>query len=249
MLGGCGGAEDDRALRAGGLRSATPAIEEREGVATPGDAEVRRAVSSADDHVHAWSDARLVDAVRREPTDSAALDALVARYWKPLHARCELLTLDRELARDLAQETWLRVLRARASLQPDSNFSGYLMTIATNLCRDRYRSARRAGPLADARLASLDDSMSGDDDDGPLSEALADPESLLPDEQLLLRVDMDRALARLTLRDREVLIARYVDGESAAEIGARHGRTEQTVTSWLRHATQELRAIFGARND
>src|SRR5215204_1389497 len=51
-----------------------------------------------------WPDAWLVAAARREPPDAAALDALVARHWGRLYARCELLTLDRQAASDLAQE-------------------------------------------------------------------------------------------------------------------------------------------------
>src|SRR5687768_15153591 len=69
-----------------------------------------------------WPDAWLINGVRREPPDDSALDALVARYWKPLFARCEMLTLDKDSASDLAQETWLRMLRARKTLEPDGNF-------------------------------------------------------------------------------------------------------------------------------
>ncbi len=246
MLGDCRNADGGEAVRRGrtadvGHRGADIGRDGRRH-----DVEVTRPVVRGDEDVRSWPDARLVDAVRAEPPDAAALDALVARYWAPLHARCELLTLDREVARDIAQETWLRVLRARTALQPDANFVGYLMTIATNLCRDRHRSARRAGPLADARLASLDDAATGADDAPILSNVIADPDRLPPDEQLLLRIDLDRALACLEPRAREVLIARYVDGESAAEIGARFGRTEQTVTTWLRNAIREIRVALAS---
>ncbi len=246
--------EDCRNADASGtVRSVVEPSDVRRAVETRADgrqAEVEVALPMArrGDSVRAWSDAELVTAVRGEPVDAAALDALVERYWAPLHARCELLTLDRESARDLAQETWLRLLRARASLQPESNFAGYLMTIATNLCRDRQRSARRAGALSDARIASLD-TASSDADDLVLANVVAEPGALPRDEQLLLRIDLDRALATLTPRMREVLVARYVDGESAAEIGARFGRTEQTITSWLRQALRDLRAAFPSSGD
>lgn len=193
----------------------------------------------------AWPDPQLIAAVRDEPPDEAALDALVARHWAPLHARCVLLTLSRDAASDLAQETWLRMLRARRSLDPEGNLPAYLATIATNLWRDRNRSAHRAGPLADHRLASLEAPAS--DGDGPaLADVMADPRSLSREAQALLQLDLDRALARLAPRSREVLIARYVDGESAAEIGARYGRTEQTITSWLRQAAHEVRQYLDA---
>lgn len=210
-----------------------------------------RANTPADDweqlrHVTAWPDAWLVAAVRCDPPDAPALDALVSRYWKTLYGRCELLTLDRDTARDLAQETWARVLRARHRLQPDDNFRGYLTTIATNLWRDRHRSARRAGQLAEQRLVPLDATMSTNDGDTVvLAEALPDLDALSREEQAVLKMDVDRALARLTPRSRDVLTARYFDDESAAEIGRRYGRTEQTITAWVRSAVREIRQYLG----
>ena len=73
-----------------------------------------------------WSDAKLIAAVRRDPPDEAALNALVDRYWKPLFGRCQVLALNHQKASDLAQEAWCRVLRARQMLKPDGNFPAYL---------------------------------------------------------------------------------------------------------------------------
>ena len=195
--------------------------------------------------VTSWPDSWLVTAIRGEPLDVAALDALVARYWKPLFARCELLTVNRELAGDLAQETWCRLLRARHGLDPDGNFPAYITRIATNIWRDWGRISRRAGPLAEHRLASLDAELAlADDDTVLLRDALADLDALPADEQIALKLDVDRALATLSPRARDVLVSRYIDGESAAEIGSRLGRTEQTITSWIREAIRDIRRQF-----
>jgi RNA polymerase sigma factor (sigma-70 family) len=211
-----------------------------------------RAVSSVSDDsrpsspIAEWPDARLLAAIRAEPPDVSALDALVARYWKSLYARCTLLTANRETASDLAQETWCRVLRARRGLDPHGNFPAYIARIATNIWRDWSRSSRRAGPLADHRLASLDAELGlGDGDTVLLRDALSDLDALPPEEQVALRLDVDRVLARLSPRAREVLVSRYIDGDSAAEIGTRLGRTEQTITSWIREAIREIRQQLG----
>lgn len=103
----------------------------------------------------AWPDAWLISAIRGEPPDERSLDVLVTRYWNTLFARCQALTLDRDSAGDLAQDAWLRVLRSRDTLEPDGNFHAYIRTVATNLWRDRNRTERRAGAMADHRLASL----------------------------------------------------------------------------------------------
>jgi RNA polymerase sigma-70 factor, ECF subfamily len=192
-----------------------------------------------------WPDEWLIAAVRLEPPDEQALDVLVGRYWKSLYARCQLLTLDPEKANDLAQETWYRVLRARRTLKPDGNFPAYLMTIAANLWRDWNRSARRAGPMSDARLASLDAPLSADSeaaDTVVLADVLPDVKTLEGHEQALLKLDIDAALSRLSPQLRDVLTSRFLFGESSAEIGRRYGRTEQTITSWLREAVREMRS-------
>jgi len=196
--------------------------------------------------VASWPDAWLIAATRRDPPDEAALDALVGRYWKPLVGRCELLALDRQRAGDLAQETWYRVLRARRALEPNGNFPGYLMTIATNLWRDWNRAARRAGPMADDRVASIDAALPADDGDTLiLADVLPDLDALHADEQAALRMDVDRALERLGPRSRDVLTARFLGGESCAEIGRRYGRTEQTASAWVRQAVREMKLYLG----
>lgn len=192
-----------------------------------------------------WPDAWLINAVRHDPSDEASLNALVTRYWKPLFARCQILTLDRDAASDLAQEAWLRVLRARGTLEPDGHFHAYIVTIATNLWRDRNRSARRAGPLADARLESLDASDSQHGRELALVDVVPDASTLSLEERTLLKMDIDEALHRLSPRFRDVLVSRFVAGDSAAEIGRHYGRTEQTISSWIREAIGDMRAHLG----
>ncbi len=193
----------------------------------------------------AWPDAWLITGVRREPADEASLDVLVKRYWKTLFARCQILTLDREAASDLAQEAWLRVLRARNTLEPDGNFHAYIITVATNLWRDRNRTDRRAGAMADSRLASLDATSSDHGESIALIDVVPDAGTLSMDEQVLLKMDIDTALQRLSPQLRDVLVSRFIDGESAAEIGRRYERTEQTISGWVREAVREMRIFLG----
>jgi RNA polymerase sigma-70 factor (ECF subfamily) len=199
-----------------------------------------------------WPDAWLINAVRRDPPDEDALSALVDRYWKTVYARCRLMSSDREAASDLAQEAWLRVLRARHSLEPDGNFHGYIITIATNLWRDRNRVAQRAGAAAEGSLASLDAAIVYEGSAGgerlTLVDVIADPRSLSNDDQMLLEMDMDHALERLSPHLRDSLVSRFITGESAAEIGRRYNRTEQTVTGWIREAVREMK-IYLAESD
>ena len=198
-----------------------------------------------EDSRSAWPDAWLITAVRREPADEASLDVLVKRYWKTLFARCQILTLDGEAAGDLAQEAWLRVLRARNTLEPDGNFRAYIITVATNLWRDRNRTDRRAGAMADSRLASLDATTSDHGESIALVDVVPDAGTLSMDEQVLLKMDIDTALRRLSPQLRDVLVSRFIAGEPAAEIGRRYDRTEQTISGWVREAVREMRIHLG----
>jgi RNA polymerase sigma-70 factor (ECF subfamily) len=191
----------------------------------------------------AWPDAWLIARVREDPPDAPALDVLAQRHWKALFARCLMLTLRREEASDLAQETWCRVLRSRRQLRADGNFSAYLNRIALNLWRDRCRAHRRAGEMAASRLASLDAEVTDADGSGTsLADIIPDLNALEGEQQARLMLDIDDALERLTPLLRGVLVARFLEGETCAEIGRRHGRTEQTVSGWLRRAVQEMKA-------
>jgi RNA polymerase sigma factor (sigma-70 family) len=194
-----------------------------------------------EDSRSAWPDALLINAVRREVPDEASLDVLVKRYWKILFARCQILTLDRDAASDLAQEAWLRVLRARTTLEPDGNFHAYIITVATNLWRDRNRTDRRAGAMADRRLASLDATSCDHGESVALVDVVPDTDTLSMDDQVLLKMELDTALQRLSPQFRDVLVSRFIAGESAAEIGRRYDRTEQTISGWIREAVREIR--------
>jgi len=192
--------------------------------------------------VTAWPDRWLIAAIRRDPPDVQALDALANRYWKPLFGRCQLLTLNHQKASDLAQEAWCRVLRARHTLKPGGNFPAYLTTIATNLWRDWYRSAQRAGEMADHRLESLEAAYPNEDGESmALVDRIPDLKALSPEQQTLLAMDIDEALEQLTPQLREVLVARFITGESCAEIGQRYGRTEQSISGWVRQALREMK--------
>lgn len=192
--------------------------------------------------VSQWPDRWLVAAVRSNPPDTLALDALAERHWRSLFARCKVLVFNSEKAADLAQDAWCRVLRARHSLRPEGNFPAYLTTVATNLWRDRQRAGRRAGAMAEERLLSLDMETPVEAGAGlRLQDILPDLQSLQAAEQQWLRQELDEALSHLPPTLHEVLLARFLAGESCADIGRRHGRTEQTISAWVREAVRQIK--------
>jgi maltose alpha-D-glucosyltransferase/alpha-amylase len=95
--------------------------------------------------------------------------------------------------------------------------------------------------MADDRLESLEASYPNHEGEtGALVDRIADLKALPSDEQARLAMDIDHALEQLTPRLRDVVVARYITGESCAEIGQRYGRTEQSISGWLRQALREF---------
>jgi len=229
---------DKTALISGGAPEAGRLTEQaptsHASAATAGDRAKFRDVTS-------WPDARLVAAVQRDPPDEASLDVLVERYWKHLFARCRIMALNSQEAHELARETWCQVLRARHSLRPGGNFLADLTKVATNLWRNACRSAPQTGPMAENRLSSIVAGISNDDGETAVSgNVLPDLNTLNPAEQTLLELRIDQALGRLTPLLRDVLVARFLDGQSCAEIGRRYGRTKQTVGEWVRRGARQM---------
>lgn len=159
--------------------------------------------------------------VRCQLGERDAFDALVRRWAMPLQQYTRRLAADEELARDLAQECWLRAIRGLAQLREPAQFRAWLFGIAHRVAMDRLR-ARYAMPTepADA-LAEL----AADDDDaqGEIAQML------------------DRGLALLPPVEREVLVLFYRNELPMTEIADRLAVPVGTVKSRLFRARQQLR--------
>jgi len=140
---------------------------------------------------------------------------LVRGLSRPLLAFAFRYTGDWDSARDLAQETWVRVHTAFSTFDPEQSFRAWLYSIHRNVCRDHARRAlRRREQLTDpAQLESLAPASTGDVDAeletrDLVLRAVAAAE-VLPETQreVFMRVDVEQADQR----------------ETAAALGISHG--------------------------
>ena len=102
-------------------------------------------------------DAATLERVRAR--DPEALGRLFDRHFDQVFGLVYRLLGDRTLAEDAASEVFLKVHRAAHQLDPARDPAPWLMTIATNVCRDlwrsgAYRMARRSRELEDPTAAS-----------------------------------------------------------------------------------------------
>lgn len=130
---------------------------------------------------------------RLRAAEASAFDLAYARYRAPLFAFLVRLTGRRWLAEDLLQETWLRLARGATDLAPDTRLRPWLYTVARNL----FISYRRWAVLDTDRLRDLGLWP------GRSSETETPFARLVASETEL---QLERALARLPLEHREVLL-------------------------------------------
>lgn len=179
--------------------------------------------------VAASSDDQLMAALGRG--DAAGLAELVRRHEAPLTGYLAGIVRDAERARDLAQETFLRIVRSAARYRPTARFSTWLYHIARNVARDELRTRRRRPRLHGAEEQALDATPAQQVDH---ARALADREVVV------------RALAALSARDRDLLLLRDAEGRSYEEIAERTGLALGTVKSGLNRARARFAAQVGA---
>lgn len=177
--------------------------------------------------------------------DERAFEVLLDRHGDRVFGYLVRFFGDREMARDLAQEVFMRVIAGASGFRGDCSFVTFLFRVVRNLCIDVMRS-RAARP--DAGAASLD--AVTDPDDRPLSEVVAghEPDGVARGLSRELSQALTQALARLPAEQREVFLMREAEGLKFAEIAQVLGVNENTVKSRMHYAVQALRrelAAFG----
>lgn len=181
------------------------------------------------------SDHALLEATRTGDEDAFA--ELVSRYRNQITSYIYRMTSDYDNAVDLAQETFVRVYRARDRYQRSYAFSTYIYRIATNLAISELRKRKRR------KLVSLTGFFQSTDGSEP--KELNPPDCRpLQDSELVdaeRRNAVQRAIGTLPEKYRAPLILRDVDGRSYDEIARILETSEGTVKSRISRARGFLR--------
>jgi RNA polymerase sigma-70 factor (ECF subfamily) len=156
--------------------------------------------------------------------DPELLDHLIELYQHRLLRYLLFLTGKREVAEDLFQETWMRVLLRGGQYNGKARFDTWLFTIARNQVIDLSRKRT---------MASLDE-MSDTSEDGRAFEIAIDAPSPLELFQLSEdRAEVAQILLKLEPNYREVLVLRFHEELSLEEIATVTRAPLSTVKSRL----------------
>lgn len=156
--------------------------------------------------------------------DEDVFRTLYERTARPLWAYLWRRTGSSQIADDLLQEAYYRLLRARIAHESEAHRRNYLFRIAANLANDAYRSHREH----DAFPAESHP-------EHPSVPAAADGSR---------RQDLDRALATLSSRHRDALWLAYAEGASHAEIADKLGLKVGSIKLILFRARRKMAKLL-----
>jgi len=159
--------------------------------------------------------------------DQAAFDAAFDEFHARLFNFLARLSRRRDVAEDLLEETWLRLVATAHRLRPDTRLGPWLFTVARNLyvsyCRSRLLDASLAADLIGVWPVSVSQTS-------PFEAAAADE----------LERRFERALAALPSRHREVLLLVAVEGFTPAEAATVCGVSAEALRQRLSRARAAL---------
>ena len=172
--------------------------------------------------------------------DRLAFEELVRRYDREVLRLALNLVHRSEDARDIYQESFLRVYRNLHRFRFECSFYTWLYRIVTNVALDhlRRRNTRREDQ------APMEETIEGSGRDffdrQPETRASASPEKQLLGEELGRHIAA--ALDKLSPRERMVFELKHYQGLKLRVIGEMLGTSEETVKNSLFRATRKLRA-------
>ena len=176
--------------------------------------------------------------------DRLAFEDLVRRYDRDVLRLALNLVRRPEDARDIYQESFLRVYRNLHRFRFECSFYTWLYRIVTNVALDhlRRRTSHREdqAPVPDEAEGGTRDFF----DRQPELSAAANPEKRLLGQELGAHIQ--EAMKRLSPRERMVFEMKHYQGLRLRAIGDLLGTSEETAKNSLFRATRKLRASLDA---
>src|SRR5436309_1670977 len=168
----------------------------------------------------------------------SAFRELIRRYERPVFSLIYRMVRDRELAEDLAQDTFIKVLNHIDRYRPEFKLSSWLFKIANNVAIDHLR--RRT--LDTISIDGAPHAQSAQAIEATAIDVAGDQESALDElEAREMGTAIERAIAGLRPEYRSCILLRHVEGRSYEEIAATLDLPLGTVKTYIHRARHELR--------
>jgi RNA polymerase sigma-70 factor, ECF subfamily len=159
--------------------------------------------------------------------DERAFEALFQRTSGRVFALCLRMTGDRQRARDLAHDAFVRAWERLDSYRGEAAFTTWMHRLTVNVVLEQERADRRRRARVSVEADGADENV--------VDEALAPP---APDADA--RIDLERAMEHLPPNARRVFVLHAVEGYRHGEIAVMLGTAEGTVRAHLHRARKLL---------
>jgi RNA polymerase sigma-70 factor, ECF subfamily len=173
----------------------------------------------------------------REP----AYRELIRRYERPVFSLVFRMVRNRELAEDLTQDTFIKVLQHVDRYRPEFKFSSWLFKIANNVAIDHLRRRQ----LDTVSIDGSPHAVTNDAVESTSFDVSAHDESALERlEAKELGTAIEAAIAQLRPEYRSCILLRHVEDKSYEEIAATLDLPLGTVKTYIHRARHELRELL-----
>ena len=172
--------------------------------------------------------------LRYRKGDVRAFEMLYERHKGSLYRYLQRLCRSQEVANDLFQEVWSKVVASRERYEVRAKFTTFLFHIAHNCAVDYFRRVDRPLEKGVQDVDALSDQLPGPSHESPDAAAA----------EAQLRADFKRALEELPAEQRDVFLLYEETGLGLEEIGRVTGVAMETAKSRLRYALGKLRGAL-----
>jgi RNA polymerase sigma-70 factor (ECF subfamily) len=159
--------------------------------------------------------------------DQKAMNTLIGQMQDTWHRFALANVNQSDMAKDVTQETALRVLENIKRYDAKATFKTWSLGIALNVCREFKRKAARQNRRGLLKLVRFD------------QQEHAPPDQLVQDEHVDL---LHRYLSELSDRQREVISLRYFEHCTTQQTAKIMNVSEGTVKATLSQAIAQLRS-------
>lgn len=178
------------------------------------------------DQVTSWSEDDIKQLYATNPR--AAMEMTIQKYREPLYFHARYIVKDHQEAYDLVQEVFIKAMREQRFFNEDFKIKAWLYRVTSNLCFNQLRNRKRRGAILDTMMK---------------------PEALVADQVETVfaaerKEEVMGALAELSEDHRDILILRYYDDLSYAEISDVLQVKLGTVMSRLSRARMRLLEVM-----
>ena len=173
---------------------------------------------------------------RAQNGDTEAFNPLVYKYQQKIYNLIYRKVRDRETAKDLCQEVFLKAWQALPNFKGQSVFYSWLYQIAVNRSIDFLRKRNRR------QVIGFEELPQNADDTLQMIEVQPSPCALLEKKELehIIR----KAIRKLPSGQRSIIYLRHWEGIPIKEIASRLGKSENTVKTYLYHARRKLQSLL-----